>query len=181
MIESDARAGAVREMGSLRHKFNFLWAPVIRQTVPTDMERRTVVSGSAVSLKLGPCCLDIDARLCSRGVFSGVLNHARFPGRVVSDTCFRRATGADDTSDTEETETTETTETAYSNSSSTSSTGNYTLEEITQYQLNVWTGTFLILLTFLAIYATVTMDVQPDSLLYAKFITDTSGGGLKTD
>lgn len=56
-----------------------------------------------------------------------------------------------------------------------------TLEEITQFQLNMWTGVFMAFIGFLAIYATLTMDVQPDSLLYAKFITDTSGGGLKTD
>lgn len=58
---------------------------------------------------------------------------------------------------------------------------NVTLVDITQFQLNMWTGVGLALLGFLAIYATFTMDVQPDSLLYAKFITDTSGGGLKTD
>lgn len=63
----------------------------------------------------------------------------------------------------------------------TNASGNYTLDEIRQFQLNLWTGVFLFMLGFMAIYATVTMDVQPDSLLYAKFITDTSGGGLKTD
>ena len=66
-------------------------------------------------------------------------------------------------------------------STSSSSSSNVTLVEITQFQLNMWTGVGLALLGFLAIYATFTMDVQPDSLLYAKFITDTSGGGLKTD
>lgn len=55
------------------------------------------------------------------------------------------------------------------------------MTEITQFQLNMWTGVGLALMGFLAIYATFNMDVQPDSLLYAKFITDTSGGGLKTD
>ena len=61
------------------------------------------------------------------------------------------------------------------------STNTTSLEDITQFQLNMWTGVGLALVGFLAIYATFTMDVQPDSLLYAKFITDTSGGGLKTD
>lgn len=65
--------------------------------------------------------------------------------------------------------------------SSSVGSNNVTLIEIAQFQLNMWTGVGLALLGFLAIYATFTMDVQPDSLLYAKFITDTSGGGLKTD
>lgn len=63
----------------------------------------------------------------------------------------------------------------------TTDSSNVTLVEITQFQINMWTGVGLALLGFLAIYATFTMDVQPDSLLYAKFITDTSGSGLKTD
>ncbi|CAN0299570.1 unnamed protein product, partial [Hapterophycus canaliculatus] len=58
---------------------------------------------------------------------------------------------------------------------------NVTLVDITQFQLNMWPGVGLALAGFLAVYATFNMDVQPDSLLYAKFITDTSGGGLKTD
>ncbi|CAB1119967.1 unnamed protein product [Ectocarpus sp. CCAP 1310/34] len=66
-------------------------------------------------------------------------------------------------------------------SSSSAATNETSLVEITQFQLNMWTGVGLALLGFLAIYATFNMDVQPDSLLYAKFITDTSGGGLKTD
>ncbi|CAN0537028.1 unnamed protein product, partial [Ectocarpus sp. 12 AP-2014] len=66
-------------------------------------------------------------------------------------------------------------------SSSSAATNETTLVEITQFQLNMWTGVGLALMGFLAIYATFNMDVQPDSLLYAKFITDTSGGGLKTD
>ncbi len=64
---------------------------------------------------------------------------------------------------------------------STAASNNTTMTDITQFQLNMWTGVGLALLGFLAIYATLNMDVQPDSLLYAKFITDTSGGGLKTD
>lgn len=58
---------------------------------------------------------------------------------------------------------------------------NVTMADITQFQLNMWTGVGLALAGFFAIYATFNMDVQPDSLLYAKFITDTTGGGLKTD
>lgn len=61
------------------------------------------------------------------------------------------------------------------------SSNSTSLEDITQFQLNMWTGVGLALVGFLALYATFNMDVQPDSLLYAKFITDTSGGGLKTD
>lgn len=64
---------------------------------------------------------------------------------------------------------------------STSANENTTLVEIAQFQLNLWTGVGLALVAFLAIYMTMNMDVQPDSLLYAKFIADTSGGGLKTD
>lgn len=74
-----------------------------------------------------------------------------------------------------------TSESSTNSSTAGTTTGNVTLTDITQFQLNLWTGVFLVLLGFLAIYATATMDVQPDSLLYAKFITDTSGGGLKTD
>lgn len=79
-------------------------------------------------------------------------------------------------------DTTSETDSASETEISTSNSTSYSMEDIQQYQLNLWTGAFLILLGVLAIYATVTMDVQPDSLLYAKFITDTTtGSGLKTD
>eukprot|EP00752_Nemacystus_decipiens_P016253 g14533.t1 len=47
-----------------------------------------------------------------------------------------------------------------------SSSNSTSLEDITQFQLNMWTGVGLALVGFLAIYATFTMDVQPDSLLF---------------
>ncbi|CAM9641962.1 unnamed protein product [Ascophyllum nodosum] len=68
-----------------------------------------------------------------------------------------------------------------SGSDNSTSAENVTLVDIVQYQLNLWTGVGLAFMAFLAVYATMNMDVQPDSLLYAKFIADTSGGGLKTD
>jgi hypothetical protein len=60
-----------------------------------------------------------------------------------------------------------------SNSSNTT-TGNATLVDITQYQLNLWTGVFFALLVFAAIYGVATMDIGRDSLLYAKFQADTT-------
>ncbi|CAN0434350.1 unnamed protein product, partial [Discosporangium mesarthrocarpum] len=65
--------------------------------------------------------------------------------------------------------------------STTSTSSNYTVAEISQYQLNLWTGFFLVAMAFLAIYMVLTMDIQPDSLLTAKFAADTSGSGLKVD
>jgi hypothetical protein len=62
---------------------------------------------------------------------------------------------------------------AGSNSSNTTA-GNTTLIDITQYQLNLWTGVFFALLIFAAIYGVATMDIGRDSLLYAKFQADTT-------
>lgn len=53
-------------------------------------------------------------------------------------------------------------------------TTNYTISEIVQYQINMWTGICLILMVLAAVLLMVYMDVQPDSLLYAKFQADTS-------
>ena len=61
-----------------------------------------------------------------------------------------------------------------SNSSGNSTAGNITLNEITQYQLNLWTGVFFALLVIAAIYGVATMDIGRDSLLYAKFQADTT-------
>uniref|UniRef100_A0A7S1XSY4 Uncharacterized protein n=2 Tax=Phaeomonas parva TaxID=124430 RepID=A0A7S1XSY4_9STRA len=55
------------------------------------------------------------------------------------------------------------------------STEGYTQEEIDEFQVNLWTAVFLILLTLGAVMALVTMHVIPDSLLYAKFQADVSG------
>jgi hypothetical protein len=62
-----------------------------------------------------------------------------------------------------------------SSSASPSSTDDSTLIDIKQFQLNLWTGVFLTLLAFMAIYGVANMDVGRDSLLYAKFQADTSG------
>ncbi|KAG5175254.1 hypothetical protein JKP88DRAFT_351601 [Tribonema minus] len=53
-------------------------------------------------------------------------------------------------------------------------TANVTLVDITQYQLNLWTGVFFALLVVAAIYGVASMDIGRDSLLYAKFQADTS-------
>jgi hypothetical protein len=60
------------------------------------------------------------------------------------------------------------------NNSSNTTAGNTTLIDITQYQLNLWTGVFFALLIFAAIYGVATMDIGRDSLLYAKFQADTT-------
>lgn len=54
------------------------------------------------------------------------------------------------------------------------STSNLTLTEIVQYQINLWASIALILVLLSAIACLVNMDVQPDSLLYAKFQADVS-------
>ena len=50
----------------------------------------------------------------------------------------------------------------------------YSLEQIRNYQICLWTGIALVLVLFGAICCMVNMDVRPDSLLYAKFQADVS-------
>jgi hypothetical protein len=61
----------------------------------------------------------------------------------------------------------------------TNSSANVTLDDITQYQLNLWTGFFLAVIVLVAVMMVGCMDIGRDSLLYAKFQADTSG--LKVD
>mmetsp|Transcript_33131 Transcript_33131/g.43630 ORF Transcript_33131/g.43630 Transcript_33131/m.43630 type:complete len:403 (+) Transcript_33131:143-1351(+) len=55
----------------------------------------------------------------------------------------------------------------------------YTLEEIRDYQIALWTAVMLILAVFTAIMMTACMNIEPDSILFAKFQADTTG--LKAD
>ena len=50
----------------------------------------------------------------------------------------------------------------------------YSLEQIRNYQICLWTGIALVLVLFGAICCMVNMDVRPDSRLYAKFQADVS-------
>ena len=50
----------------------------------------------------------------------------------------------------------------------------YTLEDIRTYQICMWTGIALVLVLLSAICCMINMDIQPDSLLYAKFQADVS-------
>mmetsp|Transcript_45625 Transcript_45625/g.103016 ORF Transcript_45625/g.103016 Transcript_45625/m.103016 type:complete len:440 (+) Transcript_45625:124-1443(+) len=50
----------------------------------------------------------------------------------------------------------------------------YTVQEIASYQICLWTAVVLVLVLLSAICCMVNMDIQPDSLLYAKFQADTS-------
>jgi len=64
------------------------------------------------------------------------------------------------------------------------STGNgtaisYTIEQISEYQICLWTAVGLIASVFAAIMMTAFMTIEPDNILYAKFQADTSG--LKND
>lgn len=62
-----------------------------------------------------------------------------------------------------------------------STTGNateyttYTAQEISAFQVNLWTAVGLVLLVLAAVGALANMEVIPDSLLYAKFQADVSG------
>mmetsp|Transcript_68380 Transcript_68380/g.117436 ORF Transcript_68380/g.117436 Transcript_68380/m.117436 type:complete len:418 (+) Transcript_68380:33-1286(+) len=49
-----------------------------------------------------------------------------------------------------------------------------TLSQITSYQISLWTGIVLFLILLSAICCMINMDIQPDSLLYAKFQADVS-------
>jgi len=50
----------------------------------------------------------------------------------------------------------------------------YTLPEIVTFQINLWTAVALVLVLLSALCCMVNMDIQPDSLLYAKFQADVS-------
>ncbi|CAM9951514.1 unnamed protein product, partial [Heterosigma akashiwo] len=62
---------------------------------------------------------------------------------------------------------------------SSNSTGNYTLTEIRDYQIALWTAVLLVAALLAALLLTACMDVEADSILYAKFQADTAG--LKAD
>lgn len=49
-----------------------------------------------------------------------------------------------------------------------------TVQEISTYQICLWTGIGLVLVLLSAICCMVNMDIRPDSLLYAKFQADVS-------
>lgn len=54
------------------------------------------------------------------------------------------------------------------------STENYTIAEINNYQISLWTAIGLILTLLGSICCMVNMEIKPDSLLYAKFQADVS-------
>jgi len=56
----------------------------------------------------------------------------------------------------------------------TANTTTYTIDEINNYQISLWTGIVLILTLAAAICCMVNMEIKPDSLLYAKFQADVS-------
>uniref|UniRef100_A0A7S2UY46 Uncharacterized protein n=1 Tax=Fibrocapsa japonica TaxID=94617 RepID=A0A7S2UY46_9STRA len=64
------------------------------------------------------------------------------------------------------------------NSSSTNATA-IPIEDIVQYQINLWVAIGLITAVFAAIMAMCTMEINPDNILTAKFQADLSG--LKVD
>lgn len=49
-----------------------------------------------------------------------------------------------------------------------------TIQQISTYQICLWTGVGLFLVLLSAICCMVNMDIRPDSLLYAKFQADVS-------
>ncbi len=59
------------------------------------------------------------------------------------------------------------------------SSGDVNLVDIVQYQLNLWTGVFLVVGVMVAVGMIAFMDVGRDSLLYAKFSMNTQD--LKND
>jgi len=59
-------------------------------------------------------------------------------------------------------------------STTTNVTSNVTLVEIVTFQINLWTSVGLVLILLSAICCMINMDIQPDSLLYAKFQADVS-------
>jgi hypothetical protein len=48
--------------------------------------------------------------------------------------------------------------------------------QISQYQICLWVGVFFVLLILASVCGIANMDVEPDSLLYAKFQVNTSDG-----
>lgn len=48
------------------------------------------------------------------------------------------------------------------------------LEQIVEYNIGLWSGIVLVLILLSAICCMINMDIQPDSLLYAKFQADVS-------
>uniref|UniRef100_A0A7S3JQS7 Uncharacterized protein n=1 Tax=Aureoumbra lagunensis TaxID=44058 RepID=A0A7S3JQS7_9STRA len=59
-----------------------------------------------------------------------------------------------------------------------STTTYYPISDIRQFQLNMWTGIALVLVLAAALAAMVNMKPEYDSLLYATFQANVSGGGL---